>query len=113
MKYALGPVLYYWPKNDIAAFYQQAAESNADIIYLGESVCTKRREMKVGDWLASASSPLSSTASARYCTPRISAMLFGFGAMVPTTRPLFSISPPWRVCGSVISHSAIVAASNT
>lgn len=52
MKYALGPVLYYWPKNDIAAFYQQAAESNADIIYLGESVCTKRREMKVGDWLA-------------------------------------------------------------
>jgi collagenase-like PrtC family protease len=52
MKYALGPVLYYWPKNDIAAFYQQAAESSADIIYLGESVCTKRREMKVGDWLA-------------------------------------------------------------
>ncbi|TXE44027.1 U32 family peptidase [Serratia marcescens] len=52
MKYALGPVLYHWPKNDIAAFYQQAAESSADIIYLGESVCTKRREMKVGDWLA-------------------------------------------------------------
>ena len=52
MKYALGPVLYYWPKNDIAAFYQQAAKSSADIIYLGESVCTKRREMKVGDWLA-------------------------------------------------------------
>lgn len=52
MKYALGPVLYYWPKTDIAAFYQQAAESSADIIYLGESVCTKRREMKVGDWLA-------------------------------------------------------------
>lgn len=40
-------------------------------------------------------------------------MLFGFGAMVPTTRPLFSISQPWRVCGSVISHSAIAAASNT
>ncbi|KMJ11152.1 U32 family peptidase [Serratia marcescens] len=52
MKYALGPVLYYWPKTDIMAFYQQAAESSADIIYLGESVCTKRREMKVGDWLA-------------------------------------------------------------
>ncbi|WP_415422845.1 U32 family peptidase [Serratia marcescens] len=52
MKYALGPVLYYWPKTDIAAFYRQAAESSADIIYLGESVCTKRREMKVSDWLA-------------------------------------------------------------
>lgn len=52
MKYALGPVLYYWPKTNITAFYQQAAESSADIIYLGESVCTKRREMKVSDWLA-------------------------------------------------------------
>ncbi|CAI1792024.1 putative protease [Serratia ficaria] len=52
MKYALGPVLYYWPKNDIAAFYRQAVNSSAEIIYLGESVCTKRREMKAGDWLA-------------------------------------------------------------
>ncbi|CNI68035.1 putative protease [Yersinia frederiksenii] len=52
MKYALGAVLYYWPKTDIEAFYQAAASSSADIIYLGENVCTKRREMKVGDWLA-------------------------------------------------------------
>ncbi|MEX2978172.1 U32 family peptidase [Serratia fonticola] len=52
MKYALGPVLYYWPNSEIEAFYQQAMSSSADIIYLGESVCTKRREMKVGDWLA-------------------------------------------------------------
>ncbi|WP_145599907.1 U32 family peptidase [Yersinia frederiksenii] len=52
MKYALGAVLYYWPKTDIDAFYQAAANSSADIIYLGENVCTKRREMKVGDWLA-------------------------------------------------------------
>ncbi|MEE4482702.1 U32 family peptidase [Serratia ficaria] len=52
MKYALGPVLYYWPKNDIAAFYRLAVNSSAEIIYLGESVCTKRREMKAGDWLA-------------------------------------------------------------
>ncbi|OWF79512.1 U32 family peptidase [Yersinia rohdei] len=52
MKYALGAVLYYWPKTDIEDFYQAAANSSADIIYLGENVCTKRREMKVGDWLA-------------------------------------------------------------
>ncbi|CAI2506340.1 U32 family peptidase [Serratia liquefaciens] len=51
MKYALGPVLYYWPKTEIESFYQQAVGSSAEIIYLGESVCTKRREMKVGDWL--------------------------------------------------------------
>lgn len=52
MKYALGPVQYYWPKTELEEFYRQAASSSAEIIYLGESVCTKRREMKVGDWLA-------------------------------------------------------------
>ncbi|TFZ53171.1 U32 family peptidase [Serratia proteamaculans] len=52
MKYALGPVQYYWPKTEVEEFYRQAVSSSAEIIYLGESVCTKRREMKVGDWLA-------------------------------------------------------------
>lgn len=51
MKYSLGPLLYYWPKNDTEAFYHAAMTSSADIIYLGEAVCSKRREMKVNDWL--------------------------------------------------------------
>ena len=51
MKYALGPVLYYWPKIETEAFYQAAKESEADIIYMGETVCTKRREMKVPNWI--------------------------------------------------------------
>lgn len=51
MKYALGPVLYYWPKTETEAFYHAAKESEADIIYMGETVCTKRREMKVPNWL--------------------------------------------------------------
>lgn len=51
MKYALGPVLYYWPKTETEAFYYAAKESQADIIYMGETVCTKRREMKVANWL--------------------------------------------------------------
>ncbi len=50
MKYALGPLLYFWPKQDVEAFYQQAKESTADIIYLGETVCSKRREMKPAHW---------------------------------------------------------------
>ena len=51
MKYALGPLLYFWPKQEVEAFYQQAKSSSADIIYLGESVCSKRREMKPAHWL--------------------------------------------------------------
>ncbi|PHZ58227.1 U32 family peptidase [Photobacterium leiognathi] len=51
MKYSLGPLLYFWPKNDVEAFYQQAKNSNVDIIYLGESVCSKRRELKPAQWL--------------------------------------------------------------
>ncbi|MBR9788102.1 MAG: U32 family peptidase [Vibrionaceae bacterium] len=50
MKYALGPLLYFWSKQDVEAFYQQAKESTADIIYLGETVCSKRREMKPAHW---------------------------------------------------------------
>lgn len=52
MKYALGPLLYFWPKQDVEQFYHQAASSTADIVYLGESVCSKRREMKPANWLA-------------------------------------------------------------
>ncbi|MCV5755585.1 U32 family peptidase, partial [Escherichia coli] len=32
------------------AFYLQAKESSADIIYLGETVCSKRRELKPAHW---------------------------------------------------------------
>ncbi|MUK43085.1 U32 family peptidase [Aliivibrio fischeri] len=52
MKYALGPLLYFWSKENVESFYQQATNSEADIIYLGESVCSKRREMKPKDWFA-------------------------------------------------------------
>lgn len=54
MKYSLGPVLYYWSKETLEEFYQQAANSRADVVYLGEAVCSKRRATKVSDWLAMA-----------------------------------------------------------
>ncbi|WP_219349762.1 U32 family peptidase [Psychromonas sp. CD1] len=56
MKLSLGPVLYYWPEKSIMDFYDQALSSTADIIYLGETVCSKRRELKTRDWIELAKS---------------------------------------------------------
>ncbi|GLX76836.1 U32 family peptidase [Thalassotalea insulae] len=52
MKFSLGASLFFWPKAQVEQFYQQAMSSTADIIYLGETVCSKRRELRVNDWLA-------------------------------------------------------------
>ena len=52
MKYSLGPLLYYWPKERVVKFYRQVAESPVDIVYLGETVCAKRRELRLKDYLA-------------------------------------------------------------
>jgi collagenase-like PrtC family protease len=51
MNYALGPILYFWSKQKVEEFYTQAARSQASTIYLGETVCAKRRELKADDWL--------------------------------------------------------------
>lgn len=51
MYFFLGPLLYFWPKADVETFYQQASQSAARDIYLGETVCSKRREMKLTDWM--------------------------------------------------------------
>lgn len=51
LKLALGPVLTYWPRAVTFEFYQQVAEGPADIVYLGETVCSRRHEMKLSDWL--------------------------------------------------------------
>jgi collagenase-like PrtC family protease len=68
MKYSLGPVLYYWPKETLEDFYQQAANCSADTIYLGEAVCSKRRATKVGDWIEMAKA-LAAAANRWCCLP--------------------------------------------
>lgn len=52
MKLALAPIPYLWPRERILAFYEDAAQWPADIVYLGETVCSKRRVLRGPDWLA-------------------------------------------------------------
>lgn len=51
MRLSLGPNLFYWSKEDTLAFYRDMAESPVDIFYLGEAVCSKRKQMRTKDWL--------------------------------------------------------------
>ena len=51
MKISLGPVLYYWSKNELQTFYAEVAQSAVDVIYLGEVVCSKRRALTFTEWL--------------------------------------------------------------
>lgn len=51
MKLALGPLQYFWPREHTLAFYREAAGWPLDIVYLGETVCSKRRELGTADWL--------------------------------------------------------------
>ncbi|MRI34724.1 U32 family peptidase [Endozoicomonas sp. OPT23] len=51
MQTTLGPLLYFWSKNDVFEFYEQVAESGFDRVCLGEVTCGKRRELKLADWL--------------------------------------------------------------
>lgn len=49
---SLGPISYYWPKDKVDAFYAQVATLPVDIVYLGETICGKRNELRLEDWLA-------------------------------------------------------------
>jgi len=51
MKFSVGNILFFWPKQDVLNFYAEAVTTEADVIYLGESVCSKRREFKLAEWL--------------------------------------------------------------
>jgi collagenase-like PrtC family protease len=51
LKLALGPLLYYWPRDTVLAFYEDVAASAADIVYLGEAVCSRRHELRLADWM--------------------------------------------------------------
>jgi len=51
MKLSLGPVLYYWDKEQLGQFYAEMSSLPLDVIYLGETVCSKRRAFSLDQWL--------------------------------------------------------------
>lgn len=51
MKLSLGPVQYYWPRVAMLQFYQAMCEAPVDTVYLGETVCSRRHELRLNDWL--------------------------------------------------------------
>ena len=51
MRLALGPLLYYWSREYTLAFYEQVAGWPVELVYLGETVCSRRHLLRLDDWL--------------------------------------------------------------
>lgn len=51
MELTLGPVLFFWPRDTVMAFYAEAADWPVDTLYLGEVVCSRRQQLRTDDWI--------------------------------------------------------------
>lgn len=51
MKLAVGPLQYFWERKTVFAFYEALATAPVDTVYLGEVICSKRRELRLRDWI--------------------------------------------------------------
>jgi len=51
MKLSLGPIQYFWDRERVTDCYARVAEAPVAIVYLGETVCSKRRALRLPDWL--------------------------------------------------------------
>lgn len=47
---SLGPILYHWPREQVLDFYAEMLETPVDVIYLGETICSKRRLLRPEDY---------------------------------------------------------------
>ncbi|MFU8831358.1 MAG: U32 family peptidase [Wenzhouxiangella sp.] len=52
LKLSLGALQYFWPRQKTLELYERVGDLPISIIYLGETVCSKRRELRLADWLA-------------------------------------------------------------
>ncbi len=48
---SLAPVAYFWARDSLFDFYAGIADTPVDIVYLGETICSKRRSLNRDDWL--------------------------------------------------------------
>jgi collagenase-like PrtC family protease len=51
VRISLGPVLYFWSADKLREFYREIAGSSVDIVYLGETICSKRRSLTLAEWI--------------------------------------------------------------
>mgnify|MGYP001816165254 CR=1 FL=1 len=48
---SLAPVSYFWDREALYDYYRRIADTPVDIVYLGETICSKRRSLVRDDWL--------------------------------------------------------------
>jgi len=51
MKISVGPIPYFWERDTVYAFYDLLRGAPVDVVYLGETVCSKRRQLNFRDWI--------------------------------------------------------------
>lgn len=49
---SVGPLLYFWSREETLAFYEALTDAPVHVVYLGETVCAKRRALGPDDWIA-------------------------------------------------------------
>jgi len=47
---SLGPILYLWTREQVYDFYAEMLETPVDVVYLGETICSKRRQLRPEDY---------------------------------------------------------------
>lgn len=52
LQLVLGPLLYFWPRDQVMNFYAEASSWPLERLYLGEVVCSRRQQLRTQDWIA-------------------------------------------------------------